>query len=227
VLDGSGVIYGTTWLGGYGPRDGFCPFNGCGTVFQLAPPAESGGVWQEKILHRFGGNDGAYPLSGLTFDAAGLLYGTTAYGGSGQEPGVAFRLSPGKSGRWVETVRYSFQTAADGAYPAARPIFDSIGNLYGTTEGDGGISSWGTVFKLTPPIAGSASWRFTVLHSFAGPPDGDTPDSPLTLWNGALFSTTPYGGNVCRACGTVFEVWPLQDDGTNSSFSQSPVKETR
>ncbi len=35
------------------------------------------------VLHNFsGGGDGAYPVSGLTMDRAGNLYGTTANGGA-------------------------------------------------------------------------------------------------------------------------------------------------
>ncbi len=33
--------------------------------------------WNEKVLHNFNGSDGSASLSGLIFDAAGNLYGTT------------------------------------------------------------------------------------------------------------------------------------------------------
>jgi len=57
---------------------------GCGTVFELVKPAQSGGAWTQQTLYEFqGGRDGAYPLASLSFDAAGNLYGTTAHGGTG------------------------------------------------------------------------------------------------------------------------------------------------
>ena len=48
---------------------------GAGTVFELTPNGD--GSWTESVLHSFNGSDGADPHSGLIFDAAGNLYGTT------------------------------------------------------------------------------------------------------------------------------------------------------
>jgi hypothetical protein len=58
-----------------------CAEYGCGTVFQLAPPGIKG-KWTETVLHIFSddGTDGYNPASGLIFDAAGNLYGTTNWG---------------------------------------------------------------------------------------------------------------------------------------------------
>src|SRR5664279_5403051 len=68
TIDAAGNLYGTTWAGG--------PYGyGYGTVFELTPAA--GGGWTETVLHNFVGTDGAAPLAGLIFDAAGNLYGTT------------------------------------------------------------------------------------------------------------------------------------------------------
>ena len=59
VLDSKGTIYGTSYFGGNGTA--VCGSIGCGTVFSLTPPTKQGGVWTEKILHRFSGPDGAEP----------------------------------------------------------------------------------------------------------------------------------------------------------------------
>src|ERR1019366_934096 len=73
TIDAAGNLYGTTSGGGtYG--------NYKGTVFELTPAA--GGDWTETVLHNFVGPDGAAPLAGLIFDAAGNLYGTTSGGGT-------------------------------------------------------------------------------------------------------------------------------------------------
>jgi uncharacterized repeat protein (TIGR03803 family) len=50
VLGPNGVLYGTTYDGGA---------NGCGMVFELAPPASPGGSWSTIMLYSFeGGADG-------------------------------------------------------------------------------------------------------------------------------------------------------------------------
>lgn len=92
ALDASGNIYGTTYFGGKYP----CGVGGCGLVYKL----DSTG--HETVLYNFtGGNDGAYPYSGLAIDKTGTLYGTTEEGGDLSCPvnnpfgcGVVFRLTP-------------------------------------------------------------------------------------------------------------------------------------
>ena len=104
---------------------------------------------QETVLHSFGnGTDGEIPYAGLTFDAAGNLYGTTYEGGI-HSLGTVFELSPRGGGGYTETVLHSFGNGTDGQYPYAGLIFDGAGNLYGTTYG-GGIHDYGTVFELSP-----------------------------------------------------------------------------
>ncbi|MGA8867151.1 MAG: choice-of-anchor tandem repeat GloVer-containing protein [Candidatus Sulfotelmatobacter sp.] len=44
---------------------------------------------------------------------------------------------------------YSFGGGTDGVEPLGGLIFDSAGNLYGTTA-DGGAANAGTVFEITP-----------------------------------------------------------------------------
>jgi len=72
VMDAAGNLYGTT------QHDGA---HGYGSVFKLS---RSGDSWTYTSLHDFtGGNDGGVPLSNVTFDSNGNLYGTTFYGGTG------------------------------------------------------------------------------------------------------------------------------------------------
>src|SRR5271157_2679946 len=70
--------------------------------------------------------------SGLIFDGFGNIYGTSIDGGVG--PGSVFELSPNGSGGWNETTLYTFPGGGvNGSYPMSPVIFDSVGNLYGTT----------------------------------------------------------------------------------------------
>jgi len=146
VLDKSGNLYGTTLQGG---GKGCGEGTGCGTVYELAPTAKG---WKETVLYNFPNpKNGAGPSSSLTFDAFGNLWGTAA-GGTGQcngGCGVVFKMTPGSNGQWTYSVVHQF-TGNDGAYPNASVVFDSKGNLYGTTELGGGGNSVGVVFEITP-----------------------------------------------------------------------------
>jgi uncharacterized repeat protein (TIGR03803 family) len=157
----------------------------------------------EQVLYSFtGAADGDNPLSSLTMDAAGNLYGTTFVGGT-INAGVVYELSPDGNGGWTQTVIYTFTGGADGANPYyADVIFDKAGNLYGTTVG-GGPNNLGVVFELSPN--GNGGWNEAVLHSFAGGIDGQNPYSGLVLDPfGNLYGTT-YGGGA-YGVGTVFQL---------------------
>jgi len=91
IFDPAGNLYGTTWQGGDLTQ---CDGRGCGTVFELSTNAD--GSWTETILHSFDPkchNDGVNPGSGVIFDAAGHLYGTTVYGGA-YGYGTVFEITP-------------------------------------------------------------------------------------------------------------------------------------
>jgi uncharacterized repeat protein (TIGR03803 family) len=138
IFDSFGNLYGTTENGGAQE----------GTVFELSPNGDS--TWSEKILHKFGnGSDGRYPMANLVADAAGNLYGTTLEGGA-YGFGTVFKLTPAAGGTWAETVLHNFGNGTDGKYPGyGALIFDSAGNLYGTTSG-GGKYGGGMIFEITP-----------------------------------------------------------------------------
>jgi uncharacterized repeat protein (TIGR03803 family) len=209
ISDAAGHLYGTTEFGGGGPCDNSL---GCGTVFELSPT--SGGGWTQKVLYNFCPQsncpDGAYPLAGLVFDAAGNLYGTT-YRGGAHFWGTVFELTPAAGG-WKERVLHNFnKNGTDGYGPEASLIFDTQGNLYGTTSSGGAYGaefSGGTVFELQPAVGGR--WSETVLHSFGHGTDGSEPESALIFdAAGNLYGTTPLGGPYNGGfAGTVFELTP-------------------
>jgi len=63
------------------------------------------------------------------------INGTARFGGSGCDDagcGAVFKLAPNSKGGWNESVQHYFFDHP-GASPAGGLIFDSAGNLYGTT----------------------------------------------------------------------------------------------
>ncbi len=164
---------------------------------------------------------GSWPWGGVIFGPDGALYGATMEGGSGNA-GVVFRLVPPfttcRSTRcdWTETVLHNFAGGSDGAGPAlGNLVFDSDGNLYGTTVAGGAnpecLSGCGTVFKLSRSGSG---WTEQVVYRFGGGVDGSAPYATLLVdAAGNLFGTTTTGGgSACynhQGCGTVFELSPV------------------
>jgi hypothetical protein len=88
---------------------------GGGTVFELSP---SRGKGIARVLYSFGDPQGdlVFPLSTLTLDTRGNLYGTASGGGTYPAgAGGVFKVS--RSGnRWKGTVVYEF-TGSDGGFP--------------------------------------------------------------------------------------------------------------
>jgi uncharacterized repeat protein (TIGR03803 family) len=99
------------------------------------------------------------------------------------------------------SVLHNFTGGSDGANPLCGFTIDAAGNLYGTTNA-GGVSGWGTVFKMTQ------SGSVVVLYSFTGGIDGGNPGASLLLdaGTGYLYGTTNAGG--ASGAGTVFKVSP-------------------
>jgi uncharacterized repeat protein (TIGR03803 family) len=180
---------------------GFLPVisSGAPPASKAQPPSA-----HEKVLYSFtGGTDGANPTSDLVFDTAGNLYGTTSAGGlaSCGGCGTVFELKRTQTG-WEARVLHSFGNSQnDGSTPQAGMIFDSSGNLYGTTRYGLGTSRNGTVFELAPD--GKGGWTESVIYSFPGI-DGPTSDLVQDA-QGNLYGTTSYNGDG-EGYGTVFEL---------------------
>ncbi len=199
LQDAAGNLFGAATYGGAHYANYPCNPRGCGAVFELKPPVQSGGEWTENVLYSFcsrgGGycSDGAYPNGGLIQDARGKLYGTTQGGAATMDNGGAcssgcgtvFKLGPqlSGSGAWQEHVLYAFCSdgdCVDGQNPGAGLILDFAGNLYGTTSGGGSPNSscfnndgyCGAVFELT---TGNAIVTLTSL------PNPSKEDQPVTL----------------------------------------------
>jgi uncharacterized repeat protein (TIGR03803 family) len=203
VEDKQGNLYGTTYTGGVG----------FGIAFKVSPGGKL------KNLHTFGGGtDGCEPYPGVILDEEGNVYGVASAGGSGEHCdggyGLVFEIT--SSGQFEVLHDFSF---ADGSGPNSVLLFDSLGNLYGTTayggEGAGCQDNFGcgTVFKLTPQSGGT--WQESVLYNFCSLSkcaDGQRPFAGPLVRNasGDIYGTTLIGGAYMNcgddACGTVFKL---------------------
>jgi uncharacterized repeat protein (TIGR03803 family) len=221
-----GALYGTTQSGG--------GCNGCGTVFQLSPPAVAGGAWKETVLRKLSALNGD---SNLVFDSNGALYGTSGGPAPSGPNGTVFQLTPPAvgGGAWTESVLHQFTGGTDGRFPQSL-TWGADGALYGATfEGgstDCGNAGCGTVYQLAPPAEAGGAWTESILYSFSGT-HGAVPNSPLLFdGNGAIYGTTRTGypsGN-----GTVFQLapptasgdpWTLKTlyDFTGSTYGDGPA----
>jgi hypothetical protein len=217
----SGSLYGTLAETNGG--------GGCGSVYELSPPAVAGEAWEGGDIYNFGGppSDGCEPIAPITIGPGGVLYGTTFDGGTASgcilKPhtgcGAVFQLTPPSTpgGAWGETVIHVFTGAnGDGAYPASALVLGKNGVLYGTTPFGGDATSpcnffgaigCGIVYQLTPPATPGGAWTESILHSFTGQNgDGSIP-GPLTLSSdGVLYGPAQHGGT--ENAGAIFAVRP-------------------
>jgi len=219
TMDLEGNLYGITLAGG----DLNCPIPntlapGCGVVFKVDTKGNF------TVLYTFtGGADGGVPNDYLTLDWAGNIYGVTWAGGNPADCtqygetgcGTVFKLD--KKGKL--TTLYTFTGLADGWGNQGSLVLDLWGNLYGATSYGGDLTCYsgtgcGVLYKLT------AAGKYSVLHTFAGTPDGANP--PMGLIGdlfGNLYGVTQWGGNSADCtwgatnnppsppgCGTVFKL---------------------
>jgi uncharacterized repeat protein (TIGR03803 family) len=201
TMDSSGTMYGATHSGGGNRGDEFD--EGGGTAFKFADG-------QMTTLYRFCAQssctDGEYPYGTVVPDAAGDVFGTTQIGGA-NDFGVLFEVSA--AGTFSKLHDFCSQpNCTDGSFANAPLVFDTGGNLLGTTAG-GGDTNGGTIFRM--------GGTYKVLYSFCSVGgsscfDGDDTQTPLiTDGQGHFYGTTFEGGtgHVTQADGgTVFEFDP-------------------
>jgi uncharacterized repeat protein (TIGR03803 family) len=182
TVDGQGNLFGTTLYGGaYNQGSVWEIANGSNTITTLA-----------SFSYSLASN-GPEPLSGVTFDAQGNMYGTTNGGGAG-EWGTVWEIAKGSNTiTTLATFNYS-----NGATPFGNLIIDANGNLYGTAA-TGGANSCGTVFMIA-----KGSNTITTVANFDGT-NGSFPRGTLRLdAQGNLYGTTNTGG--IGNSGTVFMI---------------------
>ncbi len=135
TIDGAGNVYGETGGGGA---------NNYGTVYQLQ--AVNGG-FNYSIIYNYNSQSGnPVPVTSLTADSAGNLYGCNVSAGPNVF-GVAFKLTPAQ-GSWNFTLLYNF-SEDQGYQMNAKPLLDSQGNIYGVASSAGGDYD-GSAWEITP-----------------------------------------------------------------------------
>lgn len=204
ISDGDGPIGGLVWDSShsnfYGTTMTDEP-NGWGNVFKM----DTTGA--ETVLHSFlDPNEGVQPYKPPSFDAAGNLYGTDAYGGNASCPGP---FGNGCGTVWkldtngTLTVLHVFTGGNDGSAPLSGLTVNQSGNFYGMTSA-GGSHGFGVVFKET--VGQDGKVKRTTLHSFVNRP-GAYPCSNLIIdATGNLYGTTQ--GDGVTTFGSVFEITP-------------------
>jgi uncharacterized repeat protein (TIGR03803 family) len=188
----NGMLYGTTYAGGFGGR---------GTVFALQTNGNG-----FTVLHHFGftdsvtgvNADGASPCAALAL-AGDLLYGTTSAGGVG---GAGTVFSVNTNGAQFATVHNfaamaSNGTNLDGAFPVA-PVLLLNHSVYGTAF-SGGPFGAGMVFSIPLPA--------TITGTFANP------DRSITL----SFLGVPNSTNVVQFANNLTPPVIWQDISTNDA----------
>jgi uncharacterized repeat protein (TIGR03803 family) len=174
--------------------------SGDGGVFRL------NGAGEIIPLHVFIEDpNGRGPVGTLLRDAAGNLYGVTAFGGA-SEHGTIFRIDA--NGEFASL--HSFD-GTDGSFPASGLIQASDGLFYGTTE-LGGAFGFGTLYRM------DAQGVVVKLHDFDGtsgarPVSPESPEGSLDPTaslvegsDGSLYGVRFQGGDAGK--GILFRLTP-------------------
>jgi uncharacterized repeat protein (TIGR03803 family) len=126
-----GALYGTT------QHSTLSHFQFYGTVFKVTT---NGSLTTLYILNS---NDGHYPAAGVIQGGDGNFYGAIQFGGTVNNNGTIFYITPGGS----PTTLVNFDGADEGAHPVTPITQGADGNFYGTTS-TGGPGGYGTVYRI-------------------------------------------------------------------------------
>jgi uncharacterized repeat protein (TIGR03803 family) len=202
VIQGKdGNLYGTTASGGAYDADS----GGDGTIFKMTT---AGAL---TTLTSFNNTNGSDPEAVLVQGVDGILYGTTAYGGS-DGLGTLFKITT--NGAFTALITFH---GANGAQPQAGLVQGTDSYLYGTTVANGPVNlvlGNGTVFKATTNGALSTLYIFGDNN-----PNGAQPAARLAGANGVFYGTTVFGGTNHGGFGTVFMLATNGTHTTLASFS--------
>jgi len=184
------TLYGTTFGGGGTGKHG--------TVFTIN--TDGSGF---ATLFAFSGTNGSDPVAPMIL-SGNTLFGTTRSGGT-NVAGSIFRIDTDSNNF---TNLYSFTGGLDGYLPeSALAISSNI--LFGTTT-SGGISNYGTIFRINTDGSG-----FGVLHQFTSTYDAGEPFCGPVLVSNVLYGEALAGNSSSSNWGTIYKVNPDGNDFTN------------
>ena len=196
AIDAAGNLYIATTQGGVSQL---------GSVEKVSPPAAGATAWTLSTIYSLG--TAGSSVQSVVITAAGLLLGDTS-------AGVLFQLTAPAGGKGPYTY-----TQLGNAGAAARNGLNQLelapdGSVYtvdaqsGPTCTAGGFKEpCGQVVGFSPPAGHAGAWKYSVLHTFGGPPaDGASPFDIVVDASGAIFGTTFDGGTA--GGGVCFELVP-------------------
>jgi uncharacterized repeat protein (TIGR03803 family) len=188
TLADNGMLYGETYLGGFG--------DSC-VIFKFNPmTGEYTNIYDLYQHIQFGW--GAW--GGMTKASNGMLYGLCGIGGANYD-GVIFRIDPA-------TDTYTDihdMVQIQGSTPLGGLVQCTDGKLYGMTQG-GGSNSSGVIFSFD-----LATNTYDDLYSFVSS-TGENPQygKLMQATNGKLYGLTSQGGTSSR--GVIFSFDPVTGD---------------
>jgi uncharacterized repeat protein (TIGR03803 family) len=164
-----------------------------------------------SVIYTFGNRTGdpMQPAGVIAQERDGLLYATSAFGGStkGYAEGAVFKIAP--TGQL--DVLYSFcsqANCADGGQPFSGLTLRPDNHFLGTTKIGPGTScefqsGCGTIFDISP------TGTLTTLYTFnADGTDGGNPlEPPIVGPDESFYGVASSGGNP-TSCGTLYEITP-------------------
>jgi uncharacterized repeat protein (TIGR03803 family) len=142
------------------------------------------------VLHDFDSSANIV-YSGLTLGSDGNYYGSTFQGGTGGA-GTVYKITP----TGTETVLHNFSGGSDGGNPGSAPIQATDGNYYGTSSGQGVISS--TLYKITP------AGVFSTVHAFTSTEGSYIQAAPIQATDGNFYGCSNFGGT--SGAGVIFKI---------------------
>jgi uncharacterized repeat protein (TIGR03803 family) len=184
------ALYGTTFGGGGTGKHG--------TVFTIN--TDGSGF---ATLFAFSGTNGSAPVAPMIL-SGNTLFGTTRSGGT-NAAGSIFRIDTDGNNF---TNLYSFTGGLDGYLPESA-LAISTNVLFGTTT-SGGISNYGTIFRINTDGSG-----FSVLHQFTSTYDAGEPFCGPVLVSNVLYGDALAGNSSSSNWGTIYKVNPDGSDFTN------------
>ncbi len=210
LIQGSdGDFYGMTHSGG-------STGNGPGTVFKITPSGEFTTLY---VFCSKGGDcsDGMFPRGGLVEGTDGYFYGTTLEGGSPNNNGTIFRITPSGKFTRLYAFRGHSSTTEDGSNPYGSLIQASDGNFYGTTAGGGILAcdgaGCGTIFRF------SLSGQYKKIYNFDyTPANARYPYAGLIQGTDRSLYGTTGGGDGGMDYGAIFSLSPSDDFAVLHTF---------